>query len=74
MGIRGILQELTNLRMNAAVLSLDGLILRKSRRNKVIAGRARLILFDSAHLCATYDGQAVVDGANKIALWTWQSV
>lgn len=62
MGIRCILQELTNLRMYAAVLSLDRLILRKSRRDAAIKERARLILFGSAHLCATHDGQAVVDG------------
>ncbi len=74
MGIRGILEELTNLRMNAAVLSLDRLIGRRSGPNRVIAGRTPLIHLDSGHLYATHDGQAVADGANKIALWTRQTV
>lgn len=74
MGIRGILEELTNLRMYAAVSGLDGLIGRRSGRNNAITERARPVHFSLAPLCVTHDGQAVVDGANKIALWTWQSV
>ncbi len=75
--------------MYAPVLRLDRPIPRRNRPDEVITGRACLLLFGSARLCATHDGEAVADGwiaedpgtritvadgANEIALWTWQSV